>query len=310
MERSKFIRYGKSLGLWQGSWIYDEPAPETCVRDDPVYIDPKNSYVPEIKNDNEPPLILPVSVFETVKLMDDYAAADMRHGDLSRSNLIDLYGLKDVSARCNAYDENRLMQNAGIMFEELRNLSDAFSFYGPYKHLMRRMIDHLQSNTGEPFTDDLFNQAMANHPFMYGKNSTVHYLRGAFIKNIDWDRGIYPASKEKMLWQAVSRSTLPKFDHWTDRINGLGIAVHDTWATHITLQELVITKDKFVAKFQFRIQDHFGLDAVDIENPLFKEIRMFRIWFVLQRWEHFGYHPFITELNFTKTIVGGRYDEV
>jgi len=307
MERSKFIRYGKSLGLWQGSWIYDEPAPETRVRDDPVYIDPKNAYVPEIKNDNEPPLILPVSVFETVKLMDDYAAADMRHGDLSRSNLIDLYGLKDVSARCHAYDETRLMQNAGIMFDELRTLSDAFSFYGPYKHLMRKMIDHLQSNTGEPFTDDLYNQAMANHPFMYGVKSTLTFLHGALKDSIDWDKKIFPECNERNLWSAVTRSTLPKFDHWSDKINGLGISVHDTWATHLTLQELAIKGDTYKAKFNFRIQDHFGLDTIDIANTLFKEIRMFRIWFVLQRWEHFGYRPFITEINFSKTIIGGRY---
>ncbi|WP_276639732.1 DUF3289 family protein [Siccibacter turicensis] len=307
MERNKFIRYGKSLGLWRDSWLYSTPEPQTNFRDDPIYINSTSEPVTEIIPDDDSPLILPVSVFETVKLMDDFNAPDMRHGDLSKTTLIDKYGLMDVSARCNAYDMSRLKQNATIMFDELRSLSDAFSFYGPYKHLMRRMIDHMQANTGATFTDDLFNQAMANHPFMYGSKSPVTYLQGALKDSIDWNKKIFPERNEKNLWQAISRSTLPKFDHWSDKINGLGISIHDTWATHITLQELTIKGDTFNAKVHFRVQDHFGLDAVDISDAIFKEIRMFRIWFVLQRWQHFGYRPFITELNFTKNITGTRY---
>nr|WP_230979121.1 DUF3289 family protein [Intestinirhabdus alba] len=84
------------------------------------------------------------------------------------------------------------------------------------------------------------------------------------------------------------------------------ITVHDTWATHITLASLEVTGESFRAKVHYRVQDHFGLDDTDVLNPLYREFRIFRLWFTLQRWNEYGYRPFITEMNATVEITGRR----
>ncbi|WP_156324277.1 DUF3289 family protein [Winslowiella iniecta] len=59
-------------------------------------------------------------------------------------------------------------------------------------------------------------------------------------------------------------------------------------------------------KVHYRIQDHFGLDEDDITDLFYRQFRIFRIWFTLQRWQGYGYQPFITEMNATITIEGHR----
>lgn len=38
----------------------------------------------------------------------------------------------------------------------------------------------------------------------------------------------------------------------------MGISVHDTWATHITLKSLLIEKNRYYARVHYQLQDHFG----------------------------------------------------
>ncbi|MEZ2604542.1 DUF3289 family protein [Kluyvera intermedia] len=104
----------------------------------------------------------------------------------------------------------------------------------------------------------------------------------------------------------LSGTVLPKFDSLVDCTNGLVITVHDTWATHITLESLEVDGDSYRAKVHYRIQDHFGLDDDDVMNPVFRQFRIIRLWFVLQRWQEYGYKPFITEMNATVEITGVR----
>ena len=89
----------------------------------------------------------------------------------------------------------------------------------------------------------------------------------------------------------------------TSHIDGYWI---ENWATHITLESLEVTGGSFRAKVHYGVQDHFGLDDTDIMNPQYREFRIFRLWFVLQRWKEYGYRPFITEINATVEISGGR----
>ncbi|WP_080717539.1 DUF3289 family protein [Xenorhabdus bovienii] len=35
-----------------------------------------------------------------------------------------------------------------------------------------------------------------------------------------------------------------------------------------------------------------------------QKFRIFRIWFLLQHWNQYGYKPFITEMNVTQVIEG------
>lgn len=56
----------------------------------------------------------------------------------------------------------------------------------------------------------------------------------------------------------------------------------------------------------YKIQDHFGLDSDDITTFKFNQFRFFRIWFVLQRYNQFGFKPFMTNMEAIVEITGDR----
>lgn len=86
----------------------------------------------------------------------------------------------------------------------------------------------------------------------------------------------------------------------------MGITVHDTWATHITIKSIDIHNDYYRAVVYYRVQDHFGLDDDDILKSKFSQFHFFRIWFVLQRYKNLGFKPFITNMETSIEITGGR----
>jgi len=88
----------------------------------------------------------------------------------------------------------------------------------------------------------------------------------------------------------------------------MGITVHDTWATHITIQSLQIDNGRYRAVMHYKVQDHFGLDNDDISKIKFSQFRFFRIWFVLQRYNQFGFKPFMTNMKATVEIIGDSND--
>ncbi|MDU6442861.1 MAG: DUF3289 family protein, partial [Pantoea sp.] len=82
----------------------------------------------------------------------------------------------------------------------------------------------------------------------------------------------------------------------------------DTWATHITIKSLHIENDRYRAVVHYKVQDHFGLDSDDILKTKFSQFHFFRIWSVLQRYNQFGFKPFMTNMEATVEITGGRYE--
>lgn len=251
------------------------------------------------------PLPLPALIYQTRRKMDDYAAPDLRCGDLTAEQLINHFQLRDVSARTFPYLMADRQASAKILFDEFRTLSDAFSFHGDYQGLMRKMINHMQANTGAVFSDPLLDQAMAERILEdKSENSSLEKVRGVLRKHIDRGNGIFPLKWKEVFHNYIMNSILPKFNNLSDRVNGLGISVHDVWSVNITLKALEISGDRYKAKVHYHIQDHFGLDDTDITDSFYKQLRIFRIWFVLQRWQEYGYKPFITEMNVEVTIEG------
>lgn len=253
------------------------------------------------------PVRLPTRLFETQRKMDDYRAADMQYGDLTQSCLENYYNLKDISKRINPFTHPHREESARILFDEFRQLSDTFSFVGPYQGLIRRLIDHMQYGNGEKFTDPLLDRALAEHSSM---ENSLNIIRETIVSKTNWLQGYFPRDNFNSFNTAIMSSVLPKFNKPLDRINGLVISVHDTWSTHITLESLELDGDKYRARIYYRIQDHFGLDDTDILDWLYKQFRIFRIWFTLQHWEGFSFQPFITEINVTQTIEGSRFDKI
>jgi uncharacterized protein (TIGR03034 family) len=260
--------------------------------------------------------------------MDDYGARDMRYGDLTEAQLIKHYHLENVSTRVNPYtltkvipfSQSQLMpygyrgdmakmtpqQCARILFDEFRHLSRMFALFSPYRHLIDKMITHMQYGNGAPFRDMLLDRALKeiilNDSSQY--NSTRLSLKKTIFDKIDWSRRIFPESQKVQLYNAISSGILPKFDRFQDNFNGMGITVHDTWATQITIKSLHIDNNSYQAVVHYKVQDHFGLDDDDIMKNKFSQFRFFRIWFILQRYNLFGFKPFITNIETDIEIVG------
>lgn len=277
-------------------------------------------------------LRLPCTIFKTQKRMDDYSADDMRCGDLTESQLKNEFHLLDVSTRVDPYtlmeitpfrqphsrfygsrgagEKHSPAECAAILFDEMRHLSQAFAIYGPYKHLIEEMITHMQHGDGEPFHSLYLDRALKEHIVndQSSKRSTRLLLKTAINTYNDWEKGYYPAKKNDELRKAISYGRLPKFDRIQDNINGMGITVHDTWATCITIKSLHIDKNRYRALVHYKVQDHFGLDSYDILKAKFNLFRFFRIWFVLQRYHYFAFKPFITNIQAIVEITGGQYD--
>ncbi|MBU5378545.1 YPO3983 family protein [Pantoea septica] len=278
-------------------------------------------------------LQLPCTVFQTKNRMDDYGAKDMRCGDLTEAQLKSHYRLDYISDRvdpwtltrrssmdrpqsmfcCNLRGQGEKItrrQCAAMLFDEFRSLSRKFSLYGPYSHLIEKMITHMQNGNGTPFRDVALDRALKEHIIRDSseKNSTRILLSKALKTGIDWENKYFPESEKYQLRDAILDGKFPKFDRFQDNFNGMGIAVHDTWATHITIKSLHIENDRYRAVVHYKVQDHFGLDSDDILKTKFSQFHFFRIWFVLQRYDQFGFEPFISNMEATVEITGGRND--
>ncbi|WP_343871091.1 YPO3983 family protein [Tatumella terrea] len=276
-------------------------------------------------------LQLPCTLFRTQKRMDDYSASDMRCGELTETQLRTYYGLEYISDQVDPWTLTRRFsmdrpqsmfcchlrgqgkkitrqQCAAILFDEFRFLSRQFSFYGPYRHLIEKMITHMQTGNGTPFRDIALNRALTEQIIRDNskENSTRLLLEEGLKKYIDWDREYYPAHQKNELPKAILEGRLPKFNRFQDNFNGMGITIHDTSATDITLRSLQIHNERYRAVVHYRVQDHFGLDSDDIRKTKFSQFHFFRIWFVLQHYIQFGFRPFMTNMEATIEINGGR----
>ncbi|MBN9931064.1 DUF3289 family protein [Pantoea agglomerans] len=275
-------------------------------------------------------LQFPCTIFKTQNRMDDYGAKDMRCGDLTEAHLKSQYRLDYISDRvdpwtltrrssmdrpqtmfcCNLRGQGEKItrqQCAAMLFDEFRDLSRLFSVYGPYSHLIEKMITHMQNGNGTPFRDVSLDQALKEHILNdKTRNSTRLWLKDVFKNRIDWENQYFPTDKKDELRTAIMKGKLPKFDRLQDNFNGMGITVHDTWATHITIKSLNIDNDHYRAVVHYKVQDHFGLDVDDISKFKFNQFRFFRIWFVLQRYNQFEFKPFMTNVESTIEITGGR----
>ncbi|WP_380179950.1 YPO3983 family protein [Kalamiella sp. sgz302252] len=277
-------------------------------------------------------LQFPCTIFKTRNRMDDHSASDMCCGDLTEAQLKTHYGLSYISDRADpwtltrrtAFDSPRSrfccntrpngekitrQQCAAILFDEFRYLSRQFSRYGPYQYMIEKMITHMQYGNGASFRDGVLDRALKEQILKdYTDNSSRLRVKNVLKANIDWEKKCYPAEKKYRIRNAISKGKLPKFNRLQDNFNGMGITVHDTWATHITLKSLQIANDRYQAVVHYKVQDHFGLDVEDISKFRFNHFLFFRIWFVLQRFDQFRFKPFMTNMETTIEISGGRYD--
>ncbi|PWC17761.1 YPO3983 family protein [Brenneria corticis] len=274
-------------------------------------------------------LHFPHRVFASQNKMDDYQAPDMRYGDHSESTLKTIFSLADVSMRVNPYTraeiedprwtyQYELGRRPNIrylsteeclnrLFAEFHDLAWPFAMHGPYSPLIYQMIDHMRYGNGATFRSPLLDRALREQ--LVGdlsEDSTLLNIKESLRENIDWKNKLFPAAAENKIKEAIMGSKLPKFNRPVDSVNGMGITVHDIWAAHITLKSLHIDDNGFRAVIHYRVQDHFGLDDEDILQWTFRQMRFFRIWFVLQHYGPLAQRPFITEMETEVEMTGTK----
>ncbi|MFA5649267.1 MAG: YPO3983 family protein [Bacteroidales bacterium] len=278
----------------------------------------------------------PCVLFKTQRMMNDYAADDMRYGDMPTSVLKQDFGLHQVSHLVEPYTLKRrnpipdyrwqrgvyesVLSMAGhrqdlsvqectdILFNEFRQYSRLFTLWGPYSHLMGKMIDHMQQNSGTPFYNPALDLALQER-ILEDKSSEgpVQVIRKTLIDFIDWERKeLTIVGKENISHYVRSNTKLPKFTGFWPIFDGTKITVHDIHALHIRLKFLQINGNRFHAVVHFDGQDHFGLDVNDITHSVYRYLPIFRVWFVLQRYERFGFRPFLTNMQATVDIYGSQ----
>ena len=274
-------------------------------------------------------LTFPQNLYTTNHEFNDYGTDDMRYGDITAARLKKEFQLTNISnvvdpwtmTRLTAFDnpQSRFysahsgsrqsatlskQQCARLLFEEMQVTSLPFACVGPWKYLINRMLQHFQHGTGMPFTDMQLDAAYKNQIINdTTKNSSLAAIKEVINKHINYEKKSIPLETLSAITEEISYRTLPKFDSMIlDKINGLAITVHDVYATRIDLLSLEISEKGWRAQVKYTGQDHFGLDVDDIQKIKFKQFQFFRIWFILQRFEQFGFRPFLTNMEATISI--------
>lgn len=271
-------------------------------------------------------MYLPYTLFEPVTRFNDDSAGDMQCGDMGEEELLAL-GLNDISEKVDPY---RLIhypfphpggidgyfgsstsgikishsECVDILFTEMKELAGMFSFYGEYRLLIEELIGHFRYGNGSLFYSQQLNSAFHKRINIKTHNSPLLIIK-KFIEDEfkNHKREVYIPALLHKIQTKLLRSKLAKFNNLEDRINGLGICVHDIAAQKITLTNFQKYAIGLSATLHFVAQDHFGLDVADIKNKLYREFRFFRIWCFLLRHRDFAFKPFFTNFN-TITRIG------
>ena len=278
-------------------------------------------------------VVFPKNVFTTLKSFNDYSANDMHYRDMSEDRLKREFGLTNVSnvvdpytlTRLTAFDNPQsrfagvyggkhnsgtvsIQECAKLLFEEMLKTSLPYSCIGPYKYLINQMLRHFYRSSGTPFNHEHLNAAYSHKLHSnYSTKNTVTYMRKSIGLLVDYQNKGFPQDRLKDLEAAIEISILPKFNSPIhDKINGMGITVHDVYATKIDIISFDVNDSGWKARVKFTGQDHFGLDVDDIRKKKFNQFQFFKIWFVLQRFSRFGFKPFLTNMEAVIDIEGKR----
>ncbi|MDU4401219.1 MAG: DUF3289 family protein [Citrobacter koseri] len=223
---------------------------------------------------------LPREIFATSHRFEDYHIDDMQYGPISRQHCAD------------------------ILFDEMKELSAQFA-KGLYSPIIGELIDHFHYGNGQPWFGELLNRAYEEVIRGVGTNDMLMKIRDEINKQLHSKRDarlddfFFVRLKSEM-----QDSKLPKFNRYIDRVNGLGVSVHDIYTQQIKLVRFQRYAMSWEGLLSFKGQDHFGLGKEDITNTLYKNFRFFRIWFFLQRHRDYAYRPFLTNLNAHAHIKG------
>lgn len=159
--------------------------------------------------------------------------------------------------------------------------------------LLTALIGHFKGSTGTPFSNAYMDQKLKEHPsfhtFVYQKgegvlDNLIKQLR-KILGNIN---KIYILQKGEII------SDRTKFNTLKDKLNGMTLAVDDTSAYEVYVDDYKLTApNTFSCNLRIIVYDNYGLDAEDVAK--YGTIAGFRAWYVLQHVR--GYKPFLTKMT-------------
>ena len=236
-------------------------------------------------------------IYHTKRQMDDYSADDLQSGDMTMGAIMKLGEAYNF-----AFSADAFAYPSSVHFGILRAAVQLVSI-GEYGSIIGKLINHFEGSSGATYTDPLLDKAMKTHVTTQTFTNQIQALIGERLAA--GDGVLSPDDREPIEAGVNSSVSLPKFDTLADWVNGLGIAVHDVYAVRVELTELEYKGREFRGILTYKVQDHFGLDDLDVNGgKKFEYLAPFRSWFLLQRYNRYAYKPFITEMNFTTDIKG------
>ena len=238
----------------------------------------------------------------------DPIAEDMHYGSAGvHTDNFKLSQIKDKDVLENIQELNQYPTE--YLFALFKNLIE-WTSKGDLETNNLQMVNSMRYGTKQ-YQDPILTKAVFNHE---NTKKFVENITNTFIEIISNNEG----NLNNVIFKKPDKLRRPSFSTLNDRMEGLTIALNDTWGFRVTITKYSYhpqTKDVEVT-LKFRIIDHFGLDVADIESygsarkiitknwkaaPLANNMAQgFCSWFILQHLR--GYKPFITIMEKEQTL--------
>lgn len=178
------------------------------------------------------------------------------------------------------------------LFADMHMLAGMGSLSGGGE-LLTALIGHFKGSTGTPFSNAYMDQKLKEHPsfhtFVYQKEKGVLDNLNKQLKDASGN-----INKIQMPLIGKISSDRTKFNTLRDKLNGMTLAVDDTSAYEVYVDDYKLTApNTFSCNLRIIVYDNYGLDAEDIAK--YGTIAGFRAWYVLQHVR--GYKPFLTKMT-------------
>lgn len=159
-------------------------------------------------------------------------AADFGTNDYTEEELNELHFLMSTQT-------NWAKTNPEYLFNSFKGFAK-LSSTGDLQKVALDMIDHFKNGNSKDYANEILTKETKNHEstkeFVYWVQSSVHRHLKNNNGNIN-ELKYYEGSKDVKgtVQKSIMLGTLPAFATWKDNFGGLGICVHDVWATNIEI---------------------------------------------------------------------------
>lgn len=185
-------------------------------------------------------------IFETKRKMNDFTADDMRHGDMTKEKILQQGNHK-------MFTQFNFEKTIDEHFDNISSMAE-WTAWGKYSPLINIMIEKFKKDDGGILRHNLLNKAFLGHTTTIDCVNKIKGFLSDLLSNNDFcSLSIDDLQKLNLkIRDPKDGIKLPKFDNY-DWFNGLGITIHDTYATKIYLDYIDIKDNGFEASLSFKI---------------------------------------------------------